>query len=124
MRHILLLLAAFVLNASTVLAQDGPARPAKKVFAWNKKTMNEIGVSAEVQAKIEEFKKQNEAEQKALKESDAYIKASEEEQKKKMGALLGKRQKTIYEMLTKEQQDKVDEMREKIKKENEANGYK
>jgi len=37
---------------------------------------------------------------------------------------LVKRQKTIYEMLTKEQQSKVDEMREKIKKENEANGYK
>jgi hypothetical protein len=40
-----------------------------------------------------------------------------------MGALLGLRQKTIYNMLTKEEQQKVDAKREQIKKANEANGY-
>lgn len=123
MKHLLLLLAAFVFTTTQIKAQQGVAKPPKQVFAWNKKTMDEIGISKEVQAKIDEFKKQNEAEQKALKESDEYKNATEEEQKKKMDALLGKRQKTIYEMLTKEQQVKVNEMRAKIKKENEANGY-
>lgn len=123
-RFLLLCIAAFVFGKGIVHAQEAPAKPPRKVFVWDKKTMNEIGVSAEVQAKVEGFKKQNDAEQKALRESDEFKKATEEEQKKRMGALLGKRHKTIYEMLTKEEQSKVDEMREKIRKENEANGYK
>lgn len=123
MKHLLLLFALFAITTTQIKAQDGGAKPPKQVFMWNKKTMDEIGVSKEVQVKIEEFKKQNDAEQKALKESEEYKGVSEEEQKKKMGALLGKRHKVIYEMLTKEQQAKVDAMREKIKNENEANGY-
>lgn len=122
MKKLLFAFFCIMLLSTNVNAQDGP-KPKKQVFAWVKSTMDEVGISKEVQAKIEEFKKQNEAEQKALKESDAFKALSEDEQKKQMGALLGKRQKTIYDMLTKEQQAKVDAMREKIKKENEANGY-
>jgi hypothetical protein len=122
MKKVLFSLLAITLLSATLNAQDA-GKPKKQVFAWVKSTMDEIGISKEVQSKIEDFKKQNEAEQKTLKESDEFKALSEEEQKKKMGALLGKRQKTIYEMLTKEQQAKVDAMREKIKKENEANGY-
>jgi 4-alpha-glucanotransferase len=122
MKKIVFLLLAFFLSSAGVNAQEA-GKPKKQVFAWVKSTMDEIGISKEVQAKIEEFKKQNEVEQKALKESAAFKALSEEEQKKQMGALLGKRQKTIYDMLTKEQQAKVDAMREKIKKETEANGY-
>ncbi len=121
MKRLLVLAIASLFAFTNAFAQD--SKPPKKAFGWVKSTMNEIGISPEVQAKIEAFKKENEQEQKTLKESDEYKKTSEEEQKKKMGALLSKRQKTIYDMLTKEQQVKVDEMREKIKKENEANGY-
>jgi Xaa-Pro aminopeptidase len=122
MNKIVFLLLAFFLSSLGAIAQEAD-KPKKQVFAWVKSTMDEIGISKEVQAKIEEFKKQNGAEQKALKESDDFKDLSEEEQKKKMGDLLKKRQKTIYDMLTKEQQAKVDAMREKIKKENEANGF-
>jgi hypothetical protein len=122
MKRLLVLAFASLFAFTNASAQD--AKPPKKVFAWVKSTMTEIGLSAELQTKIEAFKKENEQEQKALKESEEYKSATEEEKKKKIGTLLVKRQKTIYEMLTKEQQSKVDEMREKIKKENEANGYK
>jgi Skp family chaperone for outer membrane proteins len=121
MKRLLVLVLTVFIAFTNTLAQD--AKPAKKTFAWVKSTLTQIGVSPEVQTKIETFKKENDQEQKSLKESDEYKNATEQEKKNKIGALLGKRQKTIYEMLTKEQQAKVDEMREKIKKENEANGY-
>jgi 5'-deoxynucleotidase YfbR-like HD superfamily hydrolase len=122
MKKLFFAIFSIMLVSTNVNGQDA-GKPKKQVFAWVKSTMDEIGISKEVQTKIEEFKKQNDADQKALKESDAFKALSEVEQKKQMGALLGKRQKTIYEMLTTEQQAKVDAMREKIKKENEANGY-
>lgn len=121
MKKLFLIIILTAFGFTVVHAQDD--KPKKQVFGWTKKTMDEIGVSTEVQLKIEEFKKQNDGEQKALKESEDYRQASEEEQKKKMGVILGKRHKTIYEMLNKDQQLKVDAMREKIAKENKANGY-
>lgn len=118
---VLLVTLFFTIGIINVNAQD--AKPKKLVFAWVKQTMDELGLSKELQTKIEAFKKENELEQKTLKESKEYMEASEEDKKKKMGALLGKRQKTIYEMLSKEEQAKVDAKRDQINKTNQANGY-
>jgi hypothetical protein len=82
MKKIIVLATLLVaICSATVNAQD--AKPKKQVFAWTKQVMTELGISAETQQKVETYKKENDLEQKKLKESEEYINASEEDKRKK-----------------------------------------
>jgi hypothetical protein len=89
----------FAVGLTTVSAQD-VAKPKKQQFGWNKMYMDELGVSADMQAKVEAVKKENDAEIKAVRENTAL---TPENKKNQIKALAVKRQQGIYANLTPEQ---------------------
>lgn len=117
MKKVLVAMAFFfAIGLTTVSAQDAP-KPKKQQFGWNKQYMDEIGVSAEAQVKIESVKKESDAEMKALREDKEL---SEEVKKDKMKALNIKRQKAIYAFLTPEEIEKGKLIMARIRAANEA----
>lgn len=115
MKKVLVAITFFLaLGITTISAQEAP-KPKKQQFGWNKMYMDEIGVSADVQAKIEALKKENDLEQKAVRED---ISLTQEEKKKKIQELVIKRQKGIFSLLTPEQLAKSKEIQNRIKANN------
>jgi thiamine biosynthesis lipoprotein ApbE len=117
MKNVILMMTMFfTICIGQVLAQDAP-KP-KKQFLWNKLYMEEIGINAETQEKINMVKKDNDAEMKLVRENSSL---SADEKKQGIKELNIKRQKAIYSNLTPEQIKKSREIAERIKAENEAN---
>ncbi len=81
--------------------------------------MDEIGVSPEVQAKIEAARKENEAEAKPIRENTGV---SVDEKKQQLQPIQQKRQKAIYALLTSEQLEKSRAIIARIQKANAAAG--
>ena len=106
----------FLAGITSVSAQNAPV---KEFFGFNKKYMDEMGVSAESQAKIEEIKKASDKEITAMRQD---LSLSEDEKKQKLTTLSIKRQQTIYTVLTPDQINKVKEIQARIKARNEALG--
>ena len=102
------------LGLTTVSAQDA-SQPKKQQFGWNKTYMDEIGVAADIQVKVEALKKENDLESKAVRE-DASL--APEDKKKQLQAIGAKRQKGIYALLTPEQIAKSKEIVTRIKDSN------
>lgn len=111
MKKFLIAVIALLVFATTTNAQK------KKGFAWNKKVMTEIGLSADQQEKVEVLKAASNKELEAVR-SDATIEA--DAKKTKLQELQKKRQASIDAVLTAEQKKKAEEMKAKIKAENEA----
>lgn len=117
MKKVVVVMALFfAVGISNVSAQDA-AKPKKEQFGWNKKYMDEIGVSADVQAKIEAVKKENDAELKAVRENATL---TPEQKKEELKVVNTKRQKAISALLTPEQLAKRDEIVARIAKANAA----
>jgi len=98
-----LILAVVLMISLNLLTQAKDAKPKKEQFGWNKKYMDEIGVSPEVQAKIETIKRENDAEAKVVRENTAL---SADEKKQQLQPIQQKRQKAIFALLTPEQLEK------------------
>ena len=94
MKKFLIATIAFFLFAATTNAQK------KKSFAWNKKVMTEIGLSAEQQEKVEGIKTSSTKEMDAVK-ADAAM--AEDAKKTKLQELQKKRLASIDALLTEEQ---------------------
>lgn len=107
-----ILFATMLLFATTAIvhAQDGEKKKAQ--WQWNKKTMDELGISADVQTKIDAVKTANDAELKKVKEDGAL---SDEQRKEKIKELRKKRMADIEALLTPEQKTKADAMRKAMK---------
>ncbi len=88
----------FALGLTTVSAQDAPKHK-KQQFGWNKMYMDEMGISADVQAKVEAVKKESDAEIDVLRKNNSI---TADEKKEQMKALALKRQKGIYALVTPE----------------------
>ncbi len=112
-----LVMLFFAMSITQTSAQDAGSKPKKENFSWTKKYMDEAGLDAELQAKIEAAKKASDVEIKTLK---ADTSLSEADKKAQLADLMAKRQKTIVSMLTKEQKAKVKEIKAAVKKRNEA----
>lgn len=112
MRKILLSIASLLAIVQISFAQDAQAAP-KPQFQWDQKTMTEIGISDEVQAKIEAVKKAANVEIKKVRQ-DATL--AEDVKKKTLKELNGKRQKDIEALLTPEQKEKADALRKQLNK--------
>jgi ribosomal 50S subunit-associated protein YjgA (DUF615 family) len=71
MKKVLLTITLFfivgIAQTSAQAAAPAPAKPKKENFAWIKKYMDEAGIEADLQAKIEAFKKVNDEEAKRRK---------------------------------------------------------
>ncbi len=111
MKNFLIAAIALLLFATTTNAQK------KKVFAWTKKVMTEIGLSAEQQEKVEGLKAASNRELGAVK-SDSTIEAAAKTTK--LQELHKKRAASIEAILTAEQKKMAAEMKARIKAENEA----
>ena len=98
------------LGLTTVSAQDA-AKPKKQQFGWNKMYMDEMGIAADIQVKVEALKKENDLESKAVKE-DASL--TPEDKKNQLQAIGVKRQKGIRALLTPEQIEKSKEIAARI----------
>jgi hypothetical protein len=117
MKKVVVVMALFfAVGVSNVSAQDA-AKPKKQQFGWNKKYMDEIGVNADVQSKIETVKKESDTELKTVRE-DATL--TPEQKKEQTKALMLKRQKGIFALLTPEQLVKSKEIMASITKANAA----
>lgn len=117
MKKVLVAMAFFfAFSLTTVSAQDA-AKPKKQQFAWNKMYMDEIGISDDVQAKIEVLKKENDLELKAVRENTSL---SSEEKKTQLQQISVKRQKIIIALLTPEEIGKFREIVARIKAHNES----
>jgi Spy/CpxP family protein refolding chaperone len=110
------LLSAFVFTLSVASkAQD--TKPAKAAsFSWNKKTMEEVGLSDDQQQKVVTLKTTYDPKIKAI-QSDAT--SGEEDKKQKVKDLYTERNAEIDKLLTKEQKEKVKEMKKKLKEQSE-----
>ncbi len=89
------------------------AKPAS--FSWSQKTMDYLGLPQEQQQKITALKKEYEPKIKAV-QSDTAL--TEEEKKQKVKELYAVRNAQIDKLLTKEEKQKVKEMKQKMKEQN------
>lgn len=105
------LVALFVFAANTNAQQKKPG------FSWSKKYMNEIGLSEDQQTKVDSVKSASNAEMKAVR-SDAAM--PEDAKKTKLQEMQKKRLTAIESFLTDEQKKKAEEIKARIKKENEG----
>jgi periplasmic protein CpxP/Spy len=112
MKKMLLALLVVFAMGTIVNAQDSTMQK-KQQFQWNKKTMDEIGISPDVQVKINDIKKANDEEIKKVKDDAAL---NEEQKKDKLKELRKKRMADIEALLTPEQKAKADAMRKEMKK--------
>jgi Spy/CpxP family protein refolding chaperone len=110
MKKILFAFAILISATQISLAQDAQATK-KPQFQWNKKIMTEIGISEEVQAKIEDVKKTANTELKKVREDAAL---AEDVKKKTLKELNAKRQKDIEAFLTPEQKAKADALKKEM----------
>ena len=105
------LLIALIFSFNTIIhAQDNG-----KKIQWNKKTMDSLKISVDVQDKINVVKKTNDAEIKKVK-SDVTL--TEEVQKQKLKELRKQRMNDIEVLITPEQKKEADAMRKSEKKDN------
>lgn len=111
MKKILLAVLLLTAGFSAVQAQDKK----KEQFQWSKATMDALGVSAEVQSKINDIKKSNDAEIKKVKDDGTL---TEEQRKEKLKELRKQRMDAIEALLTPEEKKKADEMKKEINKRN------
>jgi hypothetical protein len=111
MKKFLIAAIALLVFATTINAQK------KKGFAWNKKVMTEIGLSADQQVKVEGIKESSNKEMDVVKADGAM---AEDAKKTKLHELQKKRASAIDSVLTVDQKKKADEMKAKIKAENEG----
>jgi hypothetical protein len=116
-KFLLVLTLFFTVGIAQTFAQDAAAKPKKENFSWNKKYMTEAGFDAALQAKIEDSKKANDAEVKAVNTDKSL---SEEDKKTQRAALSLKRQKVINDMLSDAQKAKIAEVKAGINKRNAA----
>lgn len=112
MKKLIIALVALVVFAANTNAQQK-----KPQFSWSKKYMNEIGLSEEQQTKVDSVKSASNAEMQAVR-SDAAM--PEDAKKTKLQEMQKKRLAAIDGFLTDEQKKKVDEIKARIKKENEG----
>ena len=111
MKRILFALFALVLFSVNMNAQK------VKQFSWNKKNMTEVGLSPEQQSRVDSIKTASNQEIEAVKSDSAL---SEDTKKNKLQELHKKRLVNIDALLTVEQKKKVEEIKARIKKENET----
>ena len=110
------LIALFTLTVNAQKKEKGQ-RQNKNNFTWNKKYMAEIGLSAEQQAKIESIKSASNSEMLPIK-SDSTL--AEDLRKTRLAEMQKKRLAAIDALLTDEQKKKVEEIKARLKKENEG----
>jgi|GEM_PF-4407990 len=111
-----MMLALLVLGFSNTQAQDN--KPKKEKFSWQKEYMDEAGIAPEVQAKITVLKEESEVKVKAIKKDTTF---SEEEKKEKIKEVHKKKSEAINALLSKEQKNKIKEIKERLKKNDEVN---
>jgi hypothetical protein len=108
MKKYIITMVALVVFAANANAQK------KQQFAWNKKIMTEVGLSAEQQAKVDSIKSASNAEMQVVK-SDATL--AEDVKKSKLQEMQKKRLATIDAVLSDEQKKKAEEIKARIKAE-------
>lgn len=109
-------LALFTLTVNAQKKNKGQGQN-KNNFTWNKKYMAEIGLSAEQQAKVESIKSASNAEMQPIK-SDSTL--TEDVRKTKLAAMQQKRLAAIDALLTDEQKKKVEDIKDRLKKESDS----
>ena len=108
---IMTLLVVFAMG-TLAHAQDSTMQK-KQQFQWNKKTMDEIGISTAVQEKINSIKKASDTEIKKIKEDTNLVEA---DKKDKIKDLRKKRMEAIEALLTPEQKTAADALRKNVNK--------
>lgn len=110
MKKYLFSIIVFLTVSNFSFAQDVSA--AKKTqFQWSKEIMTELGISEDVQAKIEVVKKASNGEIRKVRED---MSLAEDVKKQTLKELNAKRQKDIEALLTPEQKEKAAAMRKEI----------
>lgn len=112
MKKLIIALVALVVFVANTNAQQK-----KPQFSWSKKYMNEIGLSEEQQTKVDSVKSASNAEMQPVR-SDASM--PEDTRKTKLQEMQKKRLAAIESFLTDEQKKKAEEIKARIKKENEG----
>jgi hypothetical protein len=108
----LMVFTAIVGFSQAAVANAAAAEKKPQTFQLNKKTMAELGVTADVQTKILDIKKASDVLVKNIKEDTAM---SEDDRKKALKELYAKRNKEMESLLTPEQKAKADEMKKALK---------
>ncbi len=115
MRKILLMLGLLLfMGAGHSFAQGGDK---KESFNWQKQYLDEAGISADVQARIDTIKSTAEIKLKEIRIDESI---TDEVKKEKMQEIYKKRYEEINVLLTKEQREKIKEIKERLKKESEG----
>jgi len=115
MKKIIMMMALFfAIGAGAAQAQD---KPKKETFSWQKAYMDEAGIPADVQTKIDDIKKEFEGKAKTIRK-DATL--DEDAKKEKLKENNKQKAQAIEALLTKEQKARIRDIRERIKKANEA----
>lgn len=114
MKRIMLIITLLVaIGLGNGFAQGGNTK--KENFSWQKQYMDEAGIPADIQAKIDSLKAAYDVKIKAIKKDDTL---TEEVKKEKIKEQHKQKAEDIFALLTKEQKEKIKEIRERIKKEN------
>ena len=114
MKYFLIALLAFITVTVNGQKKEKGQQKNKNNFSWNKKYMTEIGLSAEQQAKIESIKRSSNADMLPIK-SDSTLAA--DIKTTRLAEMQKKRLAAIDALLTDEQKKKVEEIKERLKKE-------
>jgi hypothetical protein len=117
MKKVLFVLLALAMGAGTQsFAQEAP-KTKKETLVWQKVYMDEAGIPADIQAKIDSIRGSYESRLKEIRKDNAL---PEETKKDKTKELNKQRSEEIFALLTKEQKEKIKTIRERLKKESDG----
>lgn len=117
MKKMILALAIFLFAAGVQTFAQTTPKAKKEGFSWQKVHMDEAGIPADVQAKIEVINKESGVKVKEIRK-DATL--AEDVKKERIKEVNKKKGDDINALLTKEQKAKIKDIKERLKKESES----
>lgn len=112
MKKVILMFAFFLFAFGVQSFAQDSTKAKKENFTWQKQYMDEAGIPADVQAKIEVIKKETQIKIKEIKKDGAL---SEEVKKEKRKEIRKQMNTGINALLSKEQREKIKGIKEKVK---------